>query len=136
MSASAPTLGGGGGAAANRAANPEAAAWVDQVRAAFPGATVTYLGPARAFARRITSVRYPGHARTNSGSNVMHQQTAAARGHTQPILAESTDYDLDGWIAPEAELDGIFEMTCSDTGDLLEVRGWLFTVTLNPDDAT
>ena len=34
-------------AAANRLANPEAAAFVDAVRAVFPGAIVTYLGPAR-----------------------------------------------------------------------------------------
>lgn len=123
-------------AAANRAANPEAAAWVDQVRAAFPGATVTYLGPVRAVTRRITSVRHPGLARTLLQSRTMHRQTAADRGHTLPILAESTEYDLDGWIAADADVDGVFEMTCSDTGDLLKVRGWLFAVTLNPDDAT
>ena len=46
----------------------------------------------------------------------MHQQTAAARGHTQPILAESTEYDLDGWIAPEADL-----ATLQDDDELREV---------------
>ena len=53
----------------------------------------------------------------------MHQQTAAARGHTQPILAESTEYDLDGWIAPEAELDGGLTRL-GDPGSML-VHGWL-----------
>ena len=35
---------------------------------------------------------------------------------------------LTGWVAPEADLDARFPMTCGETGDLLQVDGWMFEV--------
>ena len=120
-------------AAANRAAHPEVAAWVDAVRQAFGDAKVVYFGPARPFARFRDAVPAPRRPLSRQETRTMHHKTAVARGHTTPIFAESAEHDLYGWASPDAAFDGIFQMTCSDTGDRLEVRGWLFEVTLEPD---
>lgn len=120
----------GAEAAANRSAHPDVAAWVDAVRRAFGGGKVIYFGPARPFTRFRDAVPAP---RSRHEARTMHQKTAAARGHTTPIFAECSEHDFDGWAAPDAEFDGVFQMTCRDTGDRLEVRGWLFDVTINPD---
>ena len=119
-------------AAANRAAHPEVAAWIDGVRRVFGGAKVTYFGPTRPFTRRRATAVQPGPHRAQKDLRPMHEKTAAERGHTTPIVAESGEYDFEGWTSPDADLDGIFAMTCGDTGDVLELRGWLFAVTLNP----
>lgn len=58
------------------------------------------------------------------------KEAARSRGHTLAIEATCSEHDLYGWVAPTAELDARFRMTCEDTGELLLVNGWLFSVTV------
>lgn len=57
-----------------------------------------------------------------------HESVALGRGHTLAINATSHEYDLEGWCDPSADFEGRFKMTCGDTGELLAVNGWLFSV--------
>lgn len=59
---------------------------------------------------------------------------AERRGHTVQALFYGGGYDLSLAYAPEAELDQVFTATCLETGERLEVRGWLFTVEVADDD--
>ena len=71
---------------------------------------------------------FPEPRNTSGEVPASHLDTALARGHSLSIEAISSHHDLFGWIHPEADLDGTFEMTCEDTGELLAVNGWLFSV--------
>lgn len=53
---------------------------------------------------------------------------AAARGHHRRGYFTSQHDDLDLHYAPGAELDACFAATDADTGELLVVEGWLFSL--------
>ena len=53
-------------------------------------------------------------------------QQGAERGHDCRGDFFSTGVDLDLAHAADADLDGTFEATCMDTGEVLQVNGWLF----------
>lgn len=53
---------------------------------------------------------------------------AAAKGYTRSVVCDSDECTLEGWIKPDAELDGTFRLFEDDTGTILKVNGWLFTV--------
>lgn len=44
------------------------------------------------------------------------------------VLCTSQLYDLEGEVADDADLDGCFDLICADSGETLNVRGWLFEV--------
>lgn len=56
-----------------------------------------------------------------------YQDIAATRGHTESgqFYADGQDYHLA--FAANADLESRFAATCLDTGESLEVSGWLFT---------
>lgn len=44
------------------------------------------------------------------------------------VFCSSSECDLEGDVADDADLDGQFELRCADTGERLMVNGWLFIV--------
>lgn len=53
---------------------------------------------------------------------------ATAKGRTREVTCTSDEADFEGWIKPDADLDGTFRLTCSDTGEVFKLNGWLFEV--------
>lgn len=51
---------------------------------------------------------------------------AAAKGFTRDVICDSAEVTLEGWIKPDADLDGTFKLIDGDTGEVLKVNGWLF----------
>jgi TusA-related sulfurtransferase len=49
-------------------------------------------------------------------------------GHTLKVVCDSSEATLEGWIKPDANLDGRFTLVCAETGERLTVNGWLFTI--------
>jgi hypothetical protein len=56
------------------------------------------------------------------------KEAAARRGRTREVSCTSDEADFEGWIRPDADLDGAFHLTCSDTGQVFKINGWLFHV--------
>ena len=54
------------------------------------------------------------------------KEVAQLRGHHMAVELAGGQHSLTGWVAPEPDLDARFPMTCGDTGDLLQVDGWMF----------
>lgn len=52
---------------------------------------------------------------------------AKGRGLTSRGQFDAGPYSLDLAFAPSADLDSTFEAVCLDTGETLQVHGWLFT---------
>lgn len=58
------------------------------------------------------------------------------RGDDKPPLKSLTKYieigdgaeTLQMWIAPDTDLDGTFKGVCAETGEILQVNGWLAMV--------
>lgn len=61
-------------------------------------------------------------------------QIAEDRGHTRQAIFSAGCHDLHLAYEPGAELDQLFVATCLDTGDKLEVNGWLYTVETDAED--
>ena len=59
---------------------------------------------------------------------------AAERGHLVRGHFHGGPYALHLAYAADADLDGRFEATCLDTGDLLKVNGWLYETEDDPAD--
>ncbi|MGH8467035.1 MAG: hypothetical protein ACRER5_23075 [Pseudomonas sp.] len=53
--------------------------------------------------------------------------SAAALGMTEVGQFDAGPYSLTLAYPPDADLDGLFPALCLDTGEKLEIRGWLFT---------
>ena len=47
---------------------------------------------------------------------------------TRLIDLTSTHYDLTVWVEADADLDGEFAAICDDTGERLNIHGWMFEV--------
>jgi hypothetical protein len=67
-----------------------------------------------------------------------HKATASGRadGQKGPIMSNEATrtaiietgaglYSLDVTFSADADLDGTFEATCNDTGEILRINGWL-----------
>lgn len=53
------------------------------------------------------------------------------------VSCHSGLHDLEGWVAPDADLDDCFELRCAETFELLRVNGWLFDIEIvDPSEAT
>ena len=44
------------------------------------------------------------------------------------VFCSSSHHDLEGHVDDDSDLDGVFILTFSDTGERLSVNGWLFIV--------
>lgn len=44
------------------------------------------------------------------------------------VFCTSSHHDLEGEAPEDADFDGVFVLTCADTGERLSVNGWLFDV--------
>lgn len=45
---------------------------------------------------------------------------------TRYFMSDGTN-DLDVTVADDADLDGTFEATCNDTGEILRINGWMIS---------
>jgi len=52
---------------------------------------------------------------------------AASEGLTEVGLFDGGPYSLSLAYSPDADLDGEFPAICLDTGERLNIQGWLFT---------
>lgn len=59
-------------------------------------------------------------------SRATAQSLAAMGGRTRLIAMSCLTHDLVLWIAPNEDLDGAFWANCAETGDALQVNGWMF----------
>ena len=56
----------------------------------------------------------------------MTETAAALAGYTHKVMGDSTEYTLELYVKPDADLDDRFPAICAETGDRLSVNGWLF----------
>ena len=54
------------------------------------------------------------------------EQLASERGHDRRGQFTSSEYDLELAYAADADLGDQFDATCMETGERLQVNGWLF----------
>jgi hypothetical protein len=54
------------------------------------------------------------------------EDSAKRAGYTKRVLAFSDGTDLDGWVKPDADLNGTVLMIDAFDATLLKVNGWLF----------
>ena len=52
-------------------------------------------------------------------------QAAAEKGMTRHVLVSNGEYDIEGYISPDADLDGVFTMYDSQEREFLRVKGWM-----------
>lgn len=53
---------------------------------------------------------------------------AAAAGYVKRVDAHCSMYDLTGYVRDDAELDGVFTLIDEETGEQLQLHGWLWIV--------
>lgn len=59
-------------------------------------------------------------------SNIAAQAVAA--GYVKRVDAHSSMYDLTGYVRDDAEFDGVFTLIDEETGEQLQLHGWLWIV--------
>jgi hypothetical protein len=58
----------------------------------------------------------------------MPQQEAIAAGYTKSVLASNDHFDLELLVKPDTDFDSAFAAFDTAEGEMLKVRGWLFTI--------